>query len=153
MYLQSCYHLPNQGKNRFPFYIKRTMCLVKSNQNFGFIYNKNKDKVFRATGKDFLTHFFFSSVVQSCPTLCDPMDCSTRALVTYHLVLRIPGFHWYGSGSRPGQGAEMPHSEAKKVTCRNTFMRHSDTPCRVLFRPSSQYTATINSKCSFKIKK
>ena len=26
----------------------------------------------------------FSSVIQSCPTLCDPMDCSTPGLPVHH---------------------------------------------------------------------
>ena len=31
--------------------------------------------------------FQFSSVAQSCPTLCDPMDCSTPGLPVRHQVL------------------------------------------------------------------
>ena len=30
----------------------------------------------------------FSSVVQPCPTLCDPMDCSTPGLPVHHQLLR-----------------------------------------------------------------
>ena len=30
------------------------------------------------------TSFQFSSVTQSCPTLCDPMDCSTPGLPVHH---------------------------------------------------------------------
>ena len=33
--------------------------------------------------------FQFSSVTQSCPTLCDPMDCSTPGLPVHH---QIPEF-------------------------------------------------------------
>ena len=29
----------------------------------------------------------FSSVAQSCPTLCDPMDCSTPGLPVHHQLL------------------------------------------------------------------
>ena len=40
----------------------------------------------------------FSSVTQSCPTLCDPMDCSTPGLPVHH---QLPEFtqthvHWVG---------------------------------------------------------
>ena len=40
----------------------------------------------------------FSSVTQSCPTLCDPMDCSTPGLPVHH---QLPGFiqthvNWVG---------------------------------------------------------
>ena len=34
-----------------------------------------------------------SSVTQSCPTLCDPMDCSTPGLPTHH-QLPCPLSHW-----------------------------------------------------------
>ena len=34
----------------------------------------------------------FSSVAQSCPTLCDPMDCSTPGFLVHH---QLPEFtHW-----------------------------------------------------------
>ena len=32
----------------------------------------------------------FSSVAQSCPTLCDPMDCSTPGLSVHHQPLESP---------------------------------------------------------------
>ena len=40
----------------------------------------------------------FSSVAQSCPTLCDPMECSTPSLPVHH---QLPEFtqihvHWVG---------------------------------------------------------
>ena len=40
----------------------------------------------------------FSSVAQSRPTLCDPMDCSTPGLPVHH---QLPEFtqthvHWFG---------------------------------------------------------
>ena len=37
-------------------------------------------------------HFFtvpFSSVAQSCPILCDPMDCSTRVFPVHHQLLEL----------------------------------------------------------------
>ena len=35
----------------------------------------------------------FSSVTQSCPTLCDPMDCSTPGLPVHH---QLPEFRHFG---------------------------------------------------------
>ena len=35
----------------------------------------------------------FSSVTQSCPTLCDPMDCSTPGLPVYHQLLEFIQTH------------------------------------------------------------
>ena len=35
----------------------------------------------------------FSSVTQSCPTLCDPMDCSTPGLAVPHQLLEFTQTH------------------------------------------------------------
>ena len=34
-------------------------------------------------------HFHFSSVIQSCPTLCDPMNCSMSGLPVHHQLPEI----------------------------------------------------------------
>ena len=36
---------------------------------------------------------FFSSVTQSCSTLCDPMDCSTRGFPVHHQLLELAQTH------------------------------------------------------------
>ena len=36
-----------------------------------------------------LTSVQFSSVSQSCPTLCDPMDCSTPGFPVHHQLLEL----------------------------------------------------------------
>ena len=45
----------------------------------------------------------FSSVAQSCPALCDPMNCSTPGLPVHH---QLPEFtqtqvHWVGNAIQP----------------------------------------------------
>ena len=50
-----------------------------------------------------LLHVQFNSVAQLCPTLCDPMDCSTPGLPVYH---QLPEFtqthvHWVGDSIKP----------------------------------------------------
>ena len=37
----------------------------------------------------YLTYMQFSSVAQLCPTLCDPMDCSTPGPLVHH---QLPEF-------------------------------------------------------------
>ena len=37
--------------------------------------------------------FLFSSVAQSCPTLCDPMNCSTPGLPVHHQLLESTQTH------------------------------------------------------------
>ena len=38
----------------------------------------------------------FSSVTQSCPTLCDPMDCSTPGFIVHHQLLELAQTHVHG---------------------------------------------------------
>ena len=35
----------------------------------------------------------FSSVAKSCPTLCNPMDCSTPGFPVHHQILRLAQTH------------------------------------------------------------
>ena len=52
----------------------------------------------------------FSSVTQSCPTLCDPMDCSTPGLPAHR---QLPEFtqtrvHWVGDTIQPSHPLSSP---------------------------------------------
>ena len=45
----------------------------------------------------------FSSVAQSCPTLCNPMDCSTSGFPVHHQLLELAQthVHWVGNAIQP----------------------------------------------------
>ena len=45
----------------------------------------------------------FSSVTQSCPTLCDPMDCSMPGLPVHHQITEFTQthIHWVGDAIQP----------------------------------------------------
>ena len=43
--------------------------------------------------------FQISSVAQSCPTLCDPMDCSTLGFPVHHQLLELTQTHVHGVGN------------------------------------------------------
>ena len=43
-------------------------------------------------------HSQFSSLVQSCPTLCDPMDCSTKGFPVHHLLPEFAQNHVHRVG-------------------------------------------------------
>ena len=43
----------------------------------------------------FKRDFHASSVTQSCPTLCDPMDCSTPGLPVHHQLPELAQTHIY----------------------------------------------------------
>ena len=52
----------------------------------------------------------FSSVAQSCPTLCDPMDCSMPGLPVHH---QLPEFtqthvHWVSDAIQPSHPLSSP---------------------------------------------
>ena len=54
----------------------------------------------------------FSSVAQSCPTLCDPMDCSMPDLPAHH---QLPEFtethvHWVGDAIQPSHPLLSPYT-------------------------------------------
>ena len=43
----------------------------------------------------------FSSVVQSCPTLCDPMDCSTPGIPVHHQLPELAQTHVHRVSDAP----------------------------------------------------
>ena len=48
-------------------------------------------------------HIYFSSVAQSCPTLCDSMDCRTPGLPVHHQLPEITQthVHWVSDAIQP----------------------------------------------------
>ena len=52
----------------------------------------------------------FSSVAQSCPTLCDPMNCSTPGLPVHHQLLESTQthVHWVGDVIQPSHPLSSP---------------------------------------------
>ena len=56
----------------------------------------------------------FSSVVQSCPTLCDPMDCSTPGLPVHHQLLEFTKthVHWVDDAIQPSRPLLSPSPPA-----------------------------------------
>ena len=56
----------------------------------------------------------FSSVTQSCPTICNPMDCSIPGLLVHH---QLPGFaqthaHWVSDAIQPSHPLSSPSPPA-----------------------------------------
>ena len=61
-----------------------------------------------------LHHYQFSSVAQSCPTLCDPMNCSTPGLPVHH---QLPEFtqthvHRVSDAIQPSHALSSPFPPA-----------------------------------------
>ena len=56
----------------------------------------------------------FSSVTQSCPTLCDPMDCSTPGFPVHHQLpeLAQTHVHWVSEAIQPSHPLSSPSPPA-----------------------------------------
>ena len=79
----------------------------------------------------------FSSVAQSCPTLCDPMNCRTPGLPVHH---QLPEFtqtldHRVGDAIQPSHPLSSPSPPAP-----NPF-QHQSFPMSQLFARGGQNTA------------
>ena len=60
----------------------------------------------------------FSSVAQSCPTLCDPVDCSTPGLPVHHQLLEFTQthVHWVGDAIQPSHPLLSPSPPALNLS-------------------------------------
>ena len=56
----------------------------------------------------------FSSVAQSCPTLCNPMDCSTPGFPVHHQLPELTQTHvlWVGDTIQPSHPLSSPSPPA-----------------------------------------
>ena len=57
---------------------------------------------------------YIRSVAQSCPTLCDPMDCSTPGFPVHHQLLELTQIHIHrvGDAIQPSHPLSSPSSPA-----------------------------------------
>ena len=60
----------------------------------------------------------FSSVAQSCPTLCDPMNSSTPGFPVYHHLLELAQthVHWVGDAIQPSHSLSSPSPPALSLS-------------------------------------
>ena len=87
----------------------------------------------------------FSSVVQSCPTLCDPMNCSSPGLPVHH---QLPEFtqthvHWVSDAIQPSHPLSSPSPPAP-----NSPQHQSLFPMSQLFTWVGQSTG-VSALASF----
>ena len=59
---------------------------------YDFFFSYNFIEPSRLWTENFQRYSQFSSVTQSCPTLCNPMDCSTPGLPVHHQLQEFT--HW-----------------------------------------------------------
>ena len=59
---------------------------------------------------DFIFSVQFSSVAQSCPTLCDPMNCSTPGFSVYHQLQELAQNHQFFGAQLSSQSNSHIHT-------------------------------------------
>ena len=84
----------------------------------------------------------FSSVPQSCPTLCDPMNCSTQGLLVHH---QLPEFtqthvHWISDAHPTISSTAVPFS-----SCPQSFPASGSFQMSQLFTSGGQSTGASAS--------
>ena len=104
----------------------------KSSRQFLYLYSNNKPNVKRypkstmdiilwiqitmdTLNISFLIYRrYFSSVAQSCPTLCNPMDYSTPGFPVHHQLPESTQtyVHWFGDAIQPSHPLSSPFSSA-----------------------------------------
>ena len=86
------------------------------------------------------------SVAKSCPTLCDPMDCSTPGFPVLHYLpeLAQPHVHWVGDAIQPSHSLSSP-----QLSCPQSFPASGSFPMSRLFASGGQSIGTSASASVF----
>ena len=75
-----------------------------------------------------LSMYQFSSVTQSCPTLCDPMDCSTPGLPVHHQLVGFTQTHVHciGDSIQPPYplSSLLLHHAFEDLSCSGVWCGH-----------------------------
>ena len=74
--------------------------------------------------------FQFSSVAQSCPTLCNPMNCSTPGLPVHHQLTEFTQTHFHpvGDAIQPSHPLSSPSPPAPIPPSIRVFSNESTLP-------------------------
>ena len=94
----------------------------------------------------------FSSVIQSCPTLCDPMDCSTPGLPVLHHLLEPAQTHVHqvGDAIQPSHPLSSPSPALNLSQHQGLFQGVSSLPqvnywsFSFSISPSNEYSGLIS---------
>ena len=96
----------------------------------------------------------FSSVTQMCPTLCNPMDCSTPDFPVYHQLLEPTQthVHWVGDAIQPSHSLLSPSPPALNLSQHQGLFKwvilHIRWPKYLSFSfsisPSNEYSGLIS---------
>ena len=67
---------------------------------------------------------YWCSVTKSCPTLCDPVNCSTPGFPVFHYLLEPTQthVHWVGDAIQPSHPLSSPSSLALSLSQHQSFL-------------------------------
>ena len=110
---------------------------------YDFFFSYNFIKPSRLLTENFQIYSQFSSVTQSCLTLCDPMDCSTPGLPVYHQLQDFTQthVHWVSDAIQPSRPLSSPSPPAFNLS------QHQG---RFQWVSSSHQVAKILELCGFR---
>ena len=77
----------------FPEEKERTRASKEVSKHSGIFSSSHKNQSYYMRVSLLEPHLIFSSVAQSCPTLCDPMDCSMPGLPVHHQLPELAQTH------------------------------------------------------------
>ena len=94
------------------------------------------------------------SVTQLCPTLCDPMDCSTPGLPVHHHLLELAQshVHWVNDAIQPSEPQSPPSHHGLSLSqhqCQFQRVSYSHQVAKVLqlqpqINPPNEYSGLIS---------
>ena len=87
------------------------MKVKEESEKVGLKLNVQKTKIVASSP---ISSVQFSSVAQSCPTLCDPINCSTPGLPVHHQLLEFTQIHVHqvGDAIQPSHPLSSPSPPA-----------------------------------------
>ena len=90
----------------------------------------------------------FSSVAQSCSTLCDPMNCSTPGLPVHHQLLESTQthVHWVGDAIQPSHPLLSPSPPALNLSQHQGLFKWISSSHQVA---SFNFVATVTIHSNF----
>ena len=93
--------------------------------------------------------FQFSSVTQSCPTLCNPTNCSTPGLLVYHQLPESTKthVHWVSDATRPSHPLSSPSPPAPNFSQHQSLFVSSSYPVAKVLEFQLQHQLLFVFRC------
>ena len=87
----------------------------------------------------------YSSVTQSCPTLCDPRDCSTPGFLIHHQLLELAQthVHWVSDAIQPSHPLSSPSPPAFNLSQHKGHFQRVSSSYHVAKVPGGSASASV----------